>query len=49
MGSAGAKIGMHTFGASAPINHLPARCGFTPEKAPAAVKEQILKPRRQTA
>ncbi|MCP5888515.1 transketolase, partial [Klebsiella pneumoniae] len=31
-GSAGAIIGMHTFGASAPIKDLLTKFGFTPDK-----------------
>ncbi len=48
-GSDGAKIGMHTFGSSAPIKDLMKKFGFTPEKVLAAAKEQIAKSRRQTA
>ena len=39
----GAKIGMHTFGSSAPIKDLLTKFGFTPEKVLAAAKEQIAK------
>jgi transketolase len=46
VGGAGAKIGMHTFGSSAPIKDLLTKFGFTPEKVVAAAKEQIAKPRR---
>jgi transketolase len=49
VGGTGAKIGMHTFGSSAPIKDLLTKFGFTPEKVLAAAKEQIAKPRRQTA
>ena len=52
VGAGGAKIGMHTFGASAPIKDLMAKFGFTPENVLAAAKEQIAKSsksRRQTA
>ena len=41
VGAAGAKIGMRTFGASAPIKDLMTKFGFTPEKVLAAAKEQI--------
>jgi transketolase len=37
----GAKIGMHTFGASAPLKALQGKFGFTPEKVVAAAKEQL--------
>jgi transketolase len=43
VGSKGAKIGMHTFGSSAPIKDLMTKFGFTPEKVLAAAKEQIAK------
>lgn len=42
---AGAKIGMHTFGSSAPLKDLLQTFGFTPEKVLAAAKEQIAKAR----
>ena len=41
VGSAGAKIGMRTFGASAPIKDLLTKFGFTRERVLAAAKEQI--------
>ncbi|MCJ2045531.1 transketolase [Methylobacterium sp. J-078] len=40
-GSAGAIIGMSTFGSSAPIKDLQAKFGFTPEKVLAAARDQI--------
>ena len=49
VGVAGAKIGMHSFGASAPIKDLLTKFGFTPEKVLAAAKEQIAKHRSLTA
>ena len=52
VGIGGAKIGMHTFGSSAPIKDLMAKFGFTSENVLAAAKEQIAKSnksRRQTA
>src|SRR5664280_3817861 len=49
VGMAGAKIGMHSFGASAPIKDLMTKYGFTPEKVLAAAKEQIAKHRSQMA
>ena len=52
VGIGGAKIGMHTFGSSAPIKDLMAKFGFTSENVLAAAKEQIAKSnksRRQIA
>jgi transketolase len=43
VGSAGAKVGMHTFGASAPLKDLLAKFGFTAEKVLAAAKDQLEK------
>jgi transketolase len=42
-GSEGAIIGMHTFGASAPIKDLQSKFGFTPEKVLEAAKAQVAK------
>jgi transketolase len=42
-GPTGAKIGMHTFGSSAPLKDLLTKFGFTPAKVLAAAKEQIAK------
>jgi transketolase len=42
-GSEGAIIGMHTFGASAPIKDLQTKFGFTPEKVLEAAKAQVMK------
>jgi transketolase len=41
VGTTGAKIGMHTFGSSAPLKDLLKRFGFTPEAIVAAAKQQI--------
>jgi transketolase len=41
VGERGAKIGMHTFGTSAPLRDLLKKFGFTPEKVVAVAKEQI--------
>jgi transketolase len=49
VGMQGAKVGMHTFGSSAPIKDLMTKFGFTPEKVLTVAKEQIAKSRRQTA
>ncbi|HWE36319.1 MAG TPA: transketolase [Isosphaeraceae bacterium] len=40
-GLTGARIGMHTFGASAPLKELQRKFGFTPERVVAAAKEQV--------
>ena len=40
-GKNGAKIGMHTFGASAPLKALQGKFGFTPEKVLEAAKDQL--------
>jgi len=42
---AGRKIGMHTFGASAPLKELQKKFGFTPDAVIAAAKEEIEKAR----
>ncbi|HWF96060.1 MAG TPA: transketolase [Xanthobacteraceae bacterium] len=44
VGAGGARVGMHTFGASAPLKDLLAKFGFTAEKVLAAAKDQIEKP-----
>ncbi len=49
VGPGGARIGMHTFGSSAPIKDLLIKFGFTPEKVVAAAKDQIAKHRSQAA
>jgi transketolase len=47
VGMNGAKIGMHTFGSSAPIKDLLKKFGFTPDKVEAAAREQIAKSKKQ--
>ena len=42
-GRLGAVVGMHTFGASAPLKSLLTKFGFTPEKIVEKAKEQIRK------
>ncbi len=42
-GSSGSIVGMHTFGASAPIKDLLGKFGFTPEKVLQAARDQIAK------
>jgi transketolase len=49
VGSRGAKIGMSTFGSSAPIQDLLTKFGFTPQKVLAAARGQIAKFAKQTA
>jgi transketolase len=41
VGADGARIGMHTFGSSAPIKDLLAKFGFGPEQVIAAARDQI--------
>lgn len=43
IGLGGLTIGMHTFGASAPLKALQNKFGFTPEKIAAAAREQVRK------
>jgi len=40
-GKTGAKIGMHTFGASAPLKALQGKFGFSPDKVAEAARDQI--------
>jgi transketolase len=42
-GATGAKVGMHTFGSSAPLKDLLTKFGFTAEKVVAAARDQIEK------
>jgi transketolase len=46
IGIGGHAIGMHTFGASAPLSDLQKKFGFTTEAIVAAAKEQIAKGRK---
>jgi transketolase len=41
VGNAGRSIGMHSFGASAPIKALQKHFGFTVENVVAAAKQQV--------
>ncbi len=41
VGAAGQSIGMHSFGASAPLKELTKKFGFTPEDVVAAAREQL--------
>jgi transketolase len=47
-GPTGTKIGMDTFGSSAPLKDLLTKFGFTPAKVLAAAKEQIAKSKGTT-
>ncbi len=47
-GTIGTKLGMNTFGSSAPLKDLLAKFGFTPAKVLAAAKEQIAKSKGTT-
>ncbi|GAA4263272.1 transketolase [Dactylosporangium darangshiense] len=41
VGDAGAIVGMHTFGASAPLKHLLTKFGFVPERVAQVAREQV--------
>ena len=43
VGTAGRVIGMHTFGASAPLKELQRKFGFEPAQVADAAKEQLRK------
>jgi transketolase len=45
----GAKVGMHTFGASAPLKDLLTKFGFTAEAVLSAAKEQLAKAKGKRA
>jgi transketolase len=44
VGPTGESIGMHTFGASAPLKELQRKFGFTPERVVAAAQAQLAQP-----
>lgn len=46
VGLTGKRIGMHTFGASAPLKELQKKFGFTPENVVTAAKEQVARGRK---
>ena len=48
VGPDGARIGMTTFGASAPLKDVLVKFGFTPEKVVEAAKQQIAKHRENS-
>ena len=45
VGTGGRTIGMHTFGASAPLKDLQRKFGFTPERVLDAAREQLARAR----
>jgi transketolase len=47
VGTTGEVIGMHTFGASAPLKELQKKFGFTPDRVLAAAKEQVARAARR--
>ena len=47
VGSTGEIIGMHTFGASAPLKELQKKFGFTPDRVLAAAREQVARAGRR--
>ncbi len=49
VGMRGAKIGMHTFGASAPLKALQTKFGFTPDRVAEAARDQVAQARRARA
>jgi transketolase len=49
VGTAGARIGMHTFGSSAPLKDLLTKFGFTPEKVLEAARTQIARAKETAA
>jgi transketolase len=48
VGSDGALIGMHTFGASAPLKALQTKFGFTPDAVIEAARDQLDRRRSST-
>jgi transketolase len=49
VGDGGAVIGMHTFGASAPLKQLLTKFGFTPERVAQAARERVAAARHEQA
>jgi transketolase len=45
VGQHGESIGMHTFGASAPLKELQKKFGFTPERVVEAARAQVARAR----
>jgi transketolase len=48
VGTNGAVVGMHTFGASAPLKDLQIKFGFTPDKVADTIRQQLQLQRRNT-
>jgi transketolase len=49
VGDGGAVIGMHTFGASAPLKQLLTKFGFTPEQVARVARERVAAARQEQA
>lgn len=49
VGTSGAMIGMHTFGASAPLKALQTKFGFTPDRVTEVARDQVRQAREATA
>ncbi len=47
IGDGGAAIGMHTFGASAPLKQLLTKFGFTPDQVAAVARERVVAARKE--
>jgi transketolase len=47
VGATGRSIGMHSFGASAPLKELVKKFGFTPEHVVAAARDQLRRSRQE--
>jgi transketolase len=47
VGDGGAVVGMHTFGASAPLKQLLTKFGFTPEKVTQIARECVAAEKEQ--
>ena len=47
VGDGGAVIGMHTFGASAPLKQLVSKFGFTPDRVAQRARDCLAATRRQ--
>jgi transketolase len=47
VGDGGAVIGMHTFGASAPLKQLVSKFGFTPDKVAQRARDCVVATRQQ--
>jgi transketolase len=47
VGDGGAAIGMHTFGASAPLKQLLTKFGFTPDRVAEVARERVAAARQE--